>query len=124
MVINANGVLTRWTYRYPFDQQSQAALVPVSTLMGDRRNDKYAGTAFTKYLYNSSTIILRFFYDYSPRAFPCFYARDPIVSRSKENPSPNLACTKFFYIFSTKLPWSLCFLSRVNSQQEIIVEKL
>jgi hypothetical protein len=33
-----NGVLQRWTYRYPFDHQSQATLAPVST--GDRPNDK------------------------------------------------------------------------------------
>jgi hypothetical protein len=35
------------------------------------------GAAFTKYFYNSSTIILQFFYDFSPRAFPSFSARNP-----------------------------------------------
>jgi hypothetical protein len=51
-------------------------------------------------------MFLQFFYDYStiiPRAhFPDF-PRKILVSRSKENPSPNLACTKFFYNSSTKL---------------------
>jgi hypothetical protein len=46
---------------------------------------------------NVSTILLRFFYDYFtiiPCAhFPAF-PRKILVSRSKENPSPNLACTK------------------------------
>jgi hypothetical protein len=35
--------------------------------------------------------------------------RKILVSRRKKNPSPNLACTKFFYNFSTKSPWKLCF---------------
>jgi hypothetical protein len=38
-----NGVLPRWTYRYPFDHRSQAMFGPVSTWMGDLLNDKYAG---------------------------------------------------------------------------------
>jgi hypothetical protein len=76
---------------------------------------------------NVSTILLRFFYNFSTiipyshlPSFPCKI----LVSRSKENPSPNLACTKFFYNFSTKLPYNLCFLTRVNRQRGRIVEKL
>jgi hypothetical protein len=57
-----------------------------------------------------STILLRFFYDffydYSPRHFPAFQ-REILVSRSKENPSLNLARTKFFYNSSTKSLWNL-----------------
>jgi hypothetical protein len=56
---------------------------------------------------NVSTILLRFFHDFST-IIPCAhlpsFPREILVSRSKENPSPNLACTKFFYNFSTKLP--------------------
>jgi hypothetical protein len=36
-----------------------------------------AGAAFTKCFYNSSPIFLRFFYDYSPRAFSGFSALNP-----------------------------------------------
>jgi hypothetical protein len=36
-----------------------------------------SGAAFTKYFHNSSTIFLRFFYDYSLRAFTVFSARNP-----------------------------------------------
>jgi hypothetical protein len=56
---------------------------------------------------NVSTILLRFFYDFStiiPCAHILSFPRKSLVSRSKENPSPNLACTKFFYNFSTKSP--------------------
>jgi hypothetical protein len=70
-------------------------------------------------------MFLRFFYDFStiiPLAhFPPF-PREILVSRSKENPSPNLACTKFFYNSSLKSLWNLCFLTRVNSQRGRIVE--
>jgi hypothetical protein len=56
---------------------------------------------------NVSKILLRFFYDFST-IIPCAhlpsFPRKILVSRSKENPSPNLACTKFFYNFSTKSP--------------------
>jgi hypothetical protein len=56
---------------------------------------------------NVSTILLRFFYDFST-IIPCThlpsFPRKILVSRSKENLSPNLACTKFFYNFSTKSP--------------------
>jgi hypothetical protein len=56
---------------------------------------------------NVSTILLQFFYDFStiiPRAhFPAF-PREILVSRSKKNSSPNLACTKFFYNSSSKSP--------------------
>jgi hypothetical protein len=36
-----------------------------------------SGAAFTKCFYNSYTIFLRFFYDYSLRAFTVFSARNP-----------------------------------------------
>jgi hypothetical protein len=56
---------------------------------------------------NVSTILLRFFYDFST-IIPCAHLPSfpgkILVSSSKENPSPNLACTKFFYNFSTKSP--------------------
>ena len=35
-----NGVLPLWTYRYPFDHQTQSTLGPVSTWMGDHTDDK------------------------------------------------------------------------------------
>jgi hypothetical protein len=41
--MHENGILTGWTYRYPFDHQSQAMLGLVSALMGDQPNDEYAG---------------------------------------------------------------------------------
>jgi hypothetical protein len=50
-------------------------------------------------------MFLQFFYDFST-IIPCAhlpsFPRKILVSRSKENPSPNLACTKFFYNFSIK----------------------
>jgi hypothetical protein len=56
-------------------------------------------------------MFLQFFYDFSTIFFtiiPCAhllsFPREILVRRSKENPSPNLACTKFFYNFSKKLP--------------------
>jgi hypothetical protein len=52
-------------------------------------------------------MFLQFFYDYStiiPCAhFPAFPHEIP-KTRSKENPFPNLTCTKLFYNSSTKLP--------------------
>jgi hypothetical protein len=36
-LVARNGVLPRWTYRYPFDHQSQATLGPISTWRGDPR---------------------------------------------------------------------------------------
>jgi hypothetical protein len=52
-------------------------------------------------------MFLQFFYDFST-IIPCAhlpsFPRKILVSRSKENPSPNLACTKLFYNFSTKSP--------------------
>jgi hypothetical protein len=38
---------------------------------------KQSGAAFTKCFYNSSTIFLQFFYDYSLRAFTVFSAQNP-----------------------------------------------
>jgi hypothetical protein len=65
--------------------------------------------AFTKCFYNSSTIFL-LFYTIIPRAHFLAFPREILVSLSKENPSSNLACTKFFNNSSTKLPYNLCFL--------------
>jgi hypothetical protein len=81
-----------------------------------------------RHLPNVSTILLLFFFfNFStiiPRAhFPPF-PREILDSRSKENPSPNLACTKFFYNSSPKSLWNLCFLTRVNGQRGRIVEEL
>jgi hypothetical protein len=44
-------VLPRWTYRYPFDQQSQATLGPACTWMGDFPNEKYVGCCPKVYLH-------------------------------------------------------------------------
>jgi hypothetical protein len=43
------------------------------------------GAAFTKCFYNSSTIFLRFFYDYSLRAFTVFSAQNPSQTQQRKS---------------------------------------
>jgi hypothetical protein len=61
-----------------------------------------AGAAFTKYFYNSSAILLRFFYDYSPRVFPSFSTRNPSQPQ-KEKSFPKFGMHQIFLQFFHKI---------------------